>query len=79
MGRWQDEGEGGRMNWTMRSPTEDGWYWWRPALGCFALILRVQDGWVWEARTHLPTEGQGGEWYGPLVEPGGDAIENCPL
>lgn len=63
--------------WTKKAPTEDGWYWWREDISRHGAVLRVVDDRVYLAGCPFPLSDFGGEWYGPLVEPGGDAIENC--
>ena len=69
------------MHWTKKAPTENGWYWWRPQLSHTAHIVLVSNGRSYDQFTSAnwspKPKNRGGEWYGPLVEPGGDAIENC--
>lgn len=53
------------MNWTTKTPTEPGWYWWRKSIAYHAEIVKViQCGGVF-----------GGQWFGPLQEPGGDVVD----
>lgn len=69
------------MNWTKKPPTDKpGYYWWRLSIAFNAQVVRVSEtGKVysigcdyWEDISSFD-----GEWYGPLQEPGGDAIESC--
>lgn len=67
--------------WTKTPPTTPGWYWWREDISRHAKIVYVTESLhsmeVFSFARWRVT-GRGGEWAGPLVEPGGDAIENCP-
>jgi hypothetical protein len=71
------------QRWTKRPPIEAGWYWWRESLAFHARCV-----WVWRASVApltyyvadrpgftQPVQNQGGQWYGPLQEPGGDAVD----
>jgi hypothetical protein len=65
--------------WTYVAPKEDGYYWHRTGIEHFAVVRYVRDGAVFFGSTVIPrAETLGGQWFGPLKEPGGDAIENCP-
>lgn len=72
-------------HWTKRTPAEPGWYWWRKDISHHAEVvqvgyhagsaaLRVSRSCVSHTTPLVIT---GGEWFGPLREPGGDAVENC--
>ncbi len=70
------------MNWTKKLPTEPGFYWWRDRLGDKPYIVEISA----KSRVYVPgistvyrSDSYGGQWYGPLIAPGGDAIENCWL
>lgn len=68
------------LNWTKKVPTKSGWYWWRRDISKGGVIVWVDEsGFV--PQNHLvpiySAESFGGQWYGPLQEPGGDAVENC--
>ncbi len=70
------------MNWTKKTPTEeDGYYWWRENISYIAKIVSIQDGRLYRIGIGFDNSRSpaiyGGEWFGPLQEPGGDAIENC--
>lgn len=70
---------GKQPTWTKRTPSEMGWYWWRPSLGFLPTVAHIRNDWLLlagEGRGQLP-ESVGGEWCGPLWAPGGDAVENC--
>ncbi len=67
-------------NWTKAPPTEPGWYWWRNRLGQ-GYVFEVVD-WpggglavMGQYREYITPAQRGGEWSGPLQEPGGDAEE----
>lgn len=64
--------------WRKAPPTEDGYYWHREDISYEAVIRYVFRGLV---KHGIDVRGEvasyGGEWYGPLQEPGGGAIENC--
>lgn len=75
------------MNWTKNSPTEPGWYWFREDMSRSAVIHKVGK-WPggglavvlskrWHDHEVSAPENMSGHWYGPLQEPGGDAVENC--
>ena len=65
--------------WTKAVPTEDGYYWHRESIAHEAVIRVVYRGIVKHGLdTRGRAESYGGEWFGPLQKPGGDAIENCP-
>jgi hypothetical protein len=67
------------MRWTKKPPAEDGWYWWRRDVARRGRVVRVAAGRVMHPSYGFGwADAQGGEWYGPLQEPGGDAVENCP-
>lgn len=66
--------------WTKKTPTEPGYYWWREDIAHHARIAYFTEdrrmilmGWL---DSQSPAAFLG-EWYGPLQEPGGDAVENC--
>ena len=68
------------MNWTKALPTQPGYYWWREDISCEARSVYV----IADLRVFfhgiarpLPVADVGGQWYGPVEAPGGDAIENC--
>lgn len=67
------------MSWTKKLPTQPGWYWWRSDISCLGMVVLLSGGLIhsmfWE--TPCKPELQAGQWYGPLQEPGGDAVENC--
>jgi hypothetical protein len=66
--------------WTKRAPKMYGWYWWRRSIEFHAEIVQVVPGGGLGACVdgkNIRAVDFGGEWYGPLIEPGGDAIENC--
>ena len=64
--------------WTKEPPDQDGWYWHRESIAHKAVIRYVRGGSVYLGLHRIgPVQTFGGEWYGPLQEPGGDAIENC--
>lgn len=70
------------MTWTKATPKADGHYWWRRALGYVGEVVRIEGGIVFSAYRQLggfldSADRCGGEWCGPIEEPGGDAIENC--
>ena len=67
------------MSWTKELPREPGWYWWRESVAYGGKVV-----WLSSQAFVLECNGRrdfaatmGGEWYGPLVPPGGDAIEDC--
>ena len=62
--------------WTKYPPTMDGWYWHRKDISCEAGMAYVRDGHVVGTGWRHPVESAGGEWFGPLQAPGGDAVEN---
>jgi hypothetical protein len=66
--------------WTKKLPTEQGWYWWRESISFNGKVVYVTE----TDSAYLPGDELrhyltwlGGEWYGPLQEPGGDVNENC--
>lgn len=62
-----------RLYWTKELPKEDGWFWWREDLSQVAIVLRVWKGrGVGSGYVNGPIENMGGEWCGPLQEPGRD-------
>ncbi len=65
--------------WTKQPPTEPGWYWWRESLPMLGMIVLVSSGKVHSMFHHTPfaeaPELAGGEWFGPLQEPGGGSID----
>ena len=66
--------------WTKTQPTRGGWYWWRLSVEYGSTIYWVSSEGSVRAMFSLqlcPVAGFGGEWYGPLRAPGGDAVENC--
>lgn len=66
----------GNAAWTKAPPTEPGWYWWRENIEYNAVVQWVSSsgaavaplGATWQAAE------MGGQWFGPLREPGGDAV-----
>jgi hypothetical protein len=66
------------MTWTREKPTQPGWYWWRTGILCNAVKINFDRN---ETKLFLEKYGDplhgyfvenlGGEWAGPLVEPGG--------
>ena len=62
-----------------KHPGFSGWYWWRVSIAHHAKIVyvsaseNVNDVFSF---AHHPAKTYGGEWYGPLHEPGGDAVED---
>ncbi len=65
--------------WTKEPPTEAGWYWNRKDISCHGSILFLQGtGYIYfpESGEYFTPVNIGGEWWGPIPEPGGDAIEN---
>ncbi len=66
--------------WTKKPPTEEGWYWHRADISWHGRILYLSEtGFIRLPITlEIDTPGNiGGEWWGPIPEPGGDAVENC--
>lgn len=65
------------LHWSKKTPFKDGWYWWRENISAKPEIVEI----FWLQVVNRAVEGSvlqmGGQWYGPLQEPGGDAIENC--
>ncbi len=65
------------MTWTKQPPTEDGYYWHRDSIEQHAVIRYVVSGKVRHGVNTVGTiDDYGGEWWGPLPEPGGDAVED---
>jgi hypothetical protein len=66
------------IQWTEQLPTKKGFYWWRLDISRHATICKVSsEGYVWwfsGGPTFVSNEA--GQWFGPLTEPGGDAIAN---
>jgi hypothetical protein len=66
------------MRWTEQAPTQDGYYWWRQAPGWEGSIVWVRQGAVYwfNCRGADDANGMGGQWWGPIPQPGGDAAED---
>ena len=64
--------------WTRQPPTENGYYWHREDISRYGVIRYIQHGKVYFGGHFVgDAEGYGGEWWGPIEEPGGGAIEDC--
>ena len=66
--------EGGRMSWTIETPTASGYYWWREPgrNGAYLVEVDVEKQRVSSPGTHKDASldmMDGGEWYGPLKQP----------
>jgi hypothetical protein len=75
--QYGDERAAGVQHWTEKLPTDDGYYWWRASARHRGVVLCVCRGAVFDCGSeHLlrPISEQGGEWFGPLVEPSGEAV-----
>jgi len=75
---WEKLRSGWALRWTTHVPTSPGWYWWRESLAFVALLVRVTEcGFHYRAGDDKRHDSAsfGGQWYGPLQEPGGDAVE----
>ena len=64
--------------WTKQLPTADGYYWWRENMTFNAIVVMVRNGRAYEFMTpnfgYRELAHQGGEWSGPIQEPGLTAL-----
>lgn len=64
------------LTWSTELPTMSGFCWWREGPGHRPRIWDIDH--KEEAKRAEQRGGSLGQWAGPIVPPGGDAVENCP-